>query len=206
LGIASARSPSARSFAPRRIPPPHARDDSWRTFLRAHANTILATDFFHVNCAVSLRQLYVAFVIEHRSRRVHLLGVTRYPTGDWITQLVRDFTADLEAAGRRFTHLVRDRDAGVTQIDFTVREWTAKQGYVTAGLGLALVPFLAATTIRTGITLRPLHPEDAPVRGIDAATLGAATSSPAVTAFQDSLENAVCELQAAVRSGSKAAN
>ena len=36
-----------------------------------------------VDCAVSLTRLYVAFVIEHRTRRIHLLGVTRYPTGAW---------------------------------------------------------------------------------------------------------------------------
>ena len=82
-----------------RIPPPAARDDRWRTFLRAHAATILAIDFFHVDCAVSLTRLYVAFVIEHRTRHVHLLGVTRYPTGAWATQLAREFTADLPRPG-----------------------------------------------------------------------------------------------------------
>ncbi len=63
-----------------RIPPPAARDDRWRTFLRAHAATILAADFFHIDCAVSLTRLHVAFVIEHHTRHVHLLGVTRFPT------------------------------------------------------------------------------------------------------------------------------
>jgi putative transposase len=51
-----------------RIPPPAVRDDRWRTFLRAHAATILAVDFFHVDCAVSLTRLYVAFVIGHQTR------------------------------------------------------------------------------------------------------------------------------------------
>ena len=61
-----------------RIPPPAVRDHRWRTFLRAHAATILAVDF-HIDCAVSLARLYVAFVIEHDTRHVHLLGVTRVP-------------------------------------------------------------------------------------------------------------------------------
>jgi hypothetical protein len=61
--------------------------------LRAHARSILPIDLFHVDCAFSLTRLYTAFVIEHRTRRVHLLGVTRYPGGAWLTQLARDLTA-----------------------------------------------------------------------------------------------------------------
>jgi transposase InsO family protein len=98
----------------RRIPPPAVRDALWRAFLRAHARSIVAIDLLHVDCALSLTRLYVAFVIEHRTRRVHLLGVTRYPTGAWLTQLARDLTADLEQAGHRFTHLIRDRDSKFT--------------------------------------------------------------------------------------------
>jgi hypothetical protein len=98
----------------RRIPPPAARDDQWRAFLRAHARSILAIDLFHVDCAFSLTRLYAAFVIEHRTRRVYLLGVTRCPAGAWLTQLARDLTADLAEAGCRFTHLIRDRDAKFT--------------------------------------------------------------------------------------------
>jgi len=89
-----------------RIPPPAVRDDRWRTFLRAHAATILAVDFFHIDCAVSLARLYVAFVIEHDTRHVHLLGVTRFPIAAWATQLARELTADLAEAGRGFTHLI----------------------------------------------------------------------------------------------------
>ena len=98
----------------RRIPPPAVRDDQWRTFLRAHARSILAIDLFHVDCAFSLTRLYAAFVIEHRTRRVHLLGVTRYPAGPWLTQLARDLTTGLEEAGHRFSRLIRDRDAKFT--------------------------------------------------------------------------------------------
>jgi transposase InsO family protein len=82
------------------------------------------------DCALSLTRLYVAFVIEHRTRRVRLLGVTRYPTGPWLTQLARDLTADLEEAGQRFTHLIRDRDAKFTSAFDTV--------FTAAGVGVLL--------------------------------------------------------------------
>ncbi|MBS2533121.1 DDE-type integrase/transposase/recombinase [Catenulispora sp. NF23] len=114
LGHRAAAATIRKVLRTHRIPPPRYRDDSWRAFLRAQAQTLLATDFFHIDCAVTLTRRYVAFVIEHSTRRVHLLRVTRYPTGAWATQPARDFTAEMEAAGHRFTHLIRDRDAKFT--------------------------------------------------------------------------------------------
>ncbi|WP_219471512.1 LysR family transcriptional regulator [Nonomuraea rhizosphaerae] len=64
------------------------------------------------------------------------------------------------------------RRAGLLpRIDFAAREWTAKQGFVAAGLGLALVPSLAAGAIRPDLTLLTLVTlEDEPVRTVYAAT------------------------------------
>jgi hypothetical protein len=89
-----------------RIPPPTQRDDAWRTFLRSHAGTLPATDLIHIDRAVTLRRLYVAFVIEPGSRRAHPLGITEHPTAARVTQLARELARQPEDARHLFTRLL----------------------------------------------------------------------------------------------------
>src|SRR5919202_276908 len=87
---------------PRSRPP----GQSWATFLRNHAGAIWACDFLQVTDLLC-RPLFAFFLVEHASRRVVHVGVTRHPTDAWVAQQLREATP----YGERPRFLLRDNDA-----------------------------------------------------------------------------------------------
>jgi putative transposase len=142
-------------------PDDHARLDT-------QATSMLAVDFFHVDCAVTLRRLDVLFALEVGNRSLHVLGVTAHPDGPWTAQQARNLVMDLGDNVARFGFLVRDR----------ARQFTASFDAVLADAGIAVVKIPPqcprancfaerfVLTVRTEVTNRMLIFGERHLRGV----------------------------------------
>ncbi|MFD5704057.1 LysR family transcriptional regulator [Streptomyces lasiicapitis] len=117
-------------------------------------------------------KLYVAVPADHPLADEPRVGMRQLADEDWVSGSPEPAGTLLDAALR---HGFRPRIAHV------VGEWTAKQGYVAAGLGVTLVPALAAQGVRPDIALVPVTDEGA--RAVYAATARGRARVPSAEPF-----------------------
>jgi putative transposase len=119
------------------IKPAPERPSSWRSFIQAHWGQIAAMDFLtaEVWTPVGLKTYYVLFVIDLKSRRVHICAITRHPNEAFMAQVARNLTDCVDGFLLNHRVLIRDRDCL-----FTARFTSALEG---AGVKNVLTPVRA---------------------------------------------------------------
>jgi transposase InsO family protein len=116
--------------------PDRKRQTTWKTFLKAHWEVLAAIDFTTVEIwsAKGLVTVYLLFIMELATRRVHFAGATANPDAKWIKQVARNLTAadDGFLLGKRYVLMDRDskfsegfrtilKDAGVSSLRLPAR-------------------------------------------------------------------------------------
>ena len=101
LGFQVAQSTVSEYMTRSRRPP----IQSWRTFLRNHADAIAAVDMCVVP-TVTFERLFAALVLCHRRRQLLWVEVTRHPTAEWLARQI----AEAFPWGSVLGCLIRDND------------------------------------------------------------------------------------------------
>ena len=99
------------------IPPSPDRPTTWKSFLKSHADVIAAADFFTVDVWTKrgLVTHYVFFVIHHATRMVEIAGITANPDGNFMAQVARNLTDQVDGFLREKKFLILDNDALCTK-------------------------------------------------------------------------------------------
>ena len=106
LGFEIAESTVSKYMVRHRAPP----SQTWRTFLRNHADAIAAIDLCVVP-TLTFECLFVFLVIGHGRRHLLWFAVTRHPTPEWLAQQIVEAFPWHTAP----THLLRDNDGAYGQ-------------------------------------------------------------------------------------------
>ena len=97
--------------------PERNRKRTWKQFLKSHWETLYACDFFAVETlgVFGTVRYMVFFVIELKSRAVHIAGMRIDPDGAWMMQIARNLLDPVDGFLRNATHLIHDRDPLFTE-------------------------------------------------------------------------------------------
>jgi transposase InsO family protein len=97
--------------------PERGKRTQWKTFLREHLGAICATDFFTVEVLTmtGLVRYFVLFVIDIKTRQVHVAGIAHQVYGAWVEQVARNLTDPLDGFLKDMRYLIHDRDPVFTK-------------------------------------------------------------------------------------------
>ena len=141
LGHSVARSTIATVLREQGMEPAPHRPSSWKTFLRAHWDEVVGTDFFTAEdwTAKGLVTYYVLFLIELKSRRVHIAAATPHPNESFMAQVARNLTDAVDGFLRGKRVLLCDRDTKFTE--------QFRKAIEAAGTRVVLTPYRAPNCI-----------------------------------------------------------
>jgi len=90
---------------------------SWETFLKSHWGAIAAADFFNIEVLshFGLIRYFVLFVMDLRTRRVNIVGISNQPDGRWMKQITRNLTDAYDGSLMGTRYLIHDRDPSFTR-------------------------------------------------------------------------------------------
>ena len=91
---------------PRTTPRTPPGSQAWSTFVRNHARSVLACDFF-VAVTATCRVVYVFVVLEVGTQRIVHWNVTAHPTADWTAQQFRLIVS----GDQPHRYVIHDRDS-----------------------------------------------------------------------------------------------
>jgi putative transposase len=92
------------------VPPaPERARQSWCSFPRQQAASVLACDFFTVE-TLGLQRIYVLFFLSLATRRVEFIACTPDPDGAWVAQQARNLVMQFGERELPFRLLIHDRD------------------------------------------------------------------------------------------------
>ena len=104
---------TVRKYMPPHLVQGHGKrvpSQSWRTFVRNHAQAIVACDFC-VTITATFRLLSIFVVMEHATRRILHVNVTAHPTAEWTLQQLREAIS----VDHTYRFLIHDRDSIFSQ-------------------------------------------------------------------------------------------
>ena len=93
-------------------PVPKRSGDTWDSFIRRHFKTLWACDFFTKTVWTMLgpKTFHALFFINVRTRKVHIAGITKHPTKEWVKGKAKTLSFLFRTSSKTAKLLIRDGD------------------------------------------------------------------------------------------------